>query len=164
MAKLTAQAAIGELSMVFQELENSLVWLFARLADPSHDTVGIIIASQLSFGRLSSVIAALVRYRTKDSRLVTRCDELLSEGHQLEQLRNTYVHSFYDWRTISGDKISYERIKHRIKPGKGFAPDYEMLDTDKVGDIIDRFRIHIAALDLYFEELQSYDVIAGYDE
>jgi hypothetical protein len=67
MAKITAQEAIGELSMVFQEVENGLVWLFARLTDPGRDTVGIIIASKLSFGSLSTVAAALLRYRTKDA-------------------------------------------------------------------------------------------------
>ena len=164
MAKMTAQEAIGELSMVFQELENSLVWLFARLTDPGHDTVGIIIASKLSFGNLSAVTAALLRYRTKDTKLITRCDELLRECKQLEDLRNTYIHSFYDWRMISGDTISYERIKHRIKPGKGFSPDYEMLDTDKICEIVERFRIQIAALDLFFEDLQNARVIARYDE
>src|ERR1700686_3610335 len=129
MPKPTAQSAIGDLSMVFQELENGLTWLLARLTDPAHDTVGIIVASQLSFGRLTAVIAALFRYRTKDTELIHRCDKLLSEATQLEQIRNTYIPSFYDWRMISGDTITYERIKNRIRPGKGFSPDYEMLDT-----------------------------------
>src|SRR2546430_2744736 len=150
--------------MVFQELENSLVWLFARLTEQAHDTVGMIIASRLSFGSLTAITAALLRYRTKDTKLISQCDELIGECQQLEQLRNTYIHSFYDWRMISGDTISYERIKHRIKPGKGFSPDYEMLDTDKIREIVERFHIQIAALDLFFEELQSHGVIARYDE
>ena len=150
--------------MVFQELENGLTWLLARLTDPAHDTVGIIVASQLSFGRLTAVIAALFRYRTKDTELIHRCDKLLSEATQLEQIRNTYIHSFYDWRMISGDTITYERIKNRIRPGKGFSPDYEMLDTDKLGQIVERFRIHIAAIDLFFEDLQGRGIIARYDE
>jgi hypothetical protein len=156
----TAEAAIGELSMAFQELENSLIWLFARLTDPNHDTVGVIIASQLPFGKLTAVLAAIFRYRVKDPTLVDRCDSLLKEGQQLEQQRNTYIHSFYDWREISGERITYERIKNRIKPGKGFSPDYEMLDTEKVGKISEQFRILIAGIDLFFEELQERGIIS----
>ena len=158
------EAAIGELSMVFQELENGLVWLFARLTDPNRDAIGMIIATQLPFGRLTAVIAALIRYRTKEADLVRECDEILREAQQLEQIRNTYIHSFYDWREISGATITYERIKNRIRPGKGFSPDYEMLDTGKLRKVVERVRIHIATVDLFFEHLQNRGVIARYDE
>ena len=150
--------------MVFQELENSLVWLFARLTDPHADAVGMIIATQLSLGRLSAAITALLRYRTKQPDLIEHCDKMLKEAEQLAQIRNTFIHSFYDWREISGDTITYERIKHRIRRGKGFSPDYEMLDIAKVEKDIERFRIHIAAVDLFFERLQKEGVITQYDD
>lgn len=145
--------------MVFQELENALILLFASLTDPAHDSVGIIVASQLSFRKLVDILDAVFRYRTKNVELILQLESILKGSLELEQQRNIYIHSFYDWHEISGDTVTYQRIKNRIKRGKGFSPDYEMLDTAKLGQIIDRFRILIAGIDLFFERLQQDGII-----
>jgi len=129
-------AAIGGLIIAFQEVENALILVLASLADCSDDRVGIIIATQLSFQRLGATAEALLHHRTKE------------------------VHSFYDWREITNGGITYERMKSRVKAGKGFSPDYEMLDTEKVDDVSDRLRILTAGIDLFFERLQAAKVIS----
>jgi len=152
-------ASLGDLSMAFQELENGLIVVFAGLADPKDDIVGVIIASQLSFRRLIALIDAVGRYRTKKSGLIDEMQSLLKESCLLEEERNKYIHSFYDLREIAGDRVTYERMKNRIKTGKGFSPDYEMLDTGKVDAITERLRILIAGVDLFFERLQKEGVV-----
>jgi hypothetical protein len=152
-------ASLGDLSMAFQELENGLIIVFASLVDPKDDRVGFIIASQLSFRRLVALVDAVGRHRTKRPDLIGQMESLLKESSLLEQERNKYIHSFYDFREIAGERVTYERMKNRIKAGKGFSPDYEMLDTGKVDAITERLRILIAAVDLFFERLQREGII-----
>jgi hypothetical protein len=152
-------ASLGDLSMAFQELENGLIIVFASLADPKDDVVGFIIASQLPFRRLVALVDAVGRHRTNRSDLLDEMELLLKESCLLEQERNKYIHSFYDFREAAGERVTYERMKNRIKSGKGFSPDYEMLDTGKVDAITERLRILIAGVDLFFERLQREGVV-----
>jgi hypothetical protein len=152
-------AAIGELIIAFQELENALILVLAGLTDPTDDRVGIIVATQLSFRRIGMVTEAMLHHRTTSKELRQNFAGILKNSRRLEEERNKYVHSFYDWHEITNGGITYERLKDRIKSGKGFSPDYELLDTGKVVEICERLRILTAAIDLFFEQLQIGRVI-----
>lgn len=152
-------AALGNMQMAFQELENGLIIVLASLVDLNDDRVGVIMATQLSFRRVAAVLDALCRHRTQNPELISQMESLLSESCRLEEERNKYAHSFYDLREIAGERITYERMKNRIKSRKGYSPDYDMLDTAKVDALSDRFRILITAVDLFFERLQEEGVV-----
>src|SRR5437660_10990972 len=96
----SCEAALGELSMRFQDLENRLRGVFAALTDKDDPMIGTIIATVLPFKKLCDVTDALCRHRTKDVEVLETIHAILAFSSRLEEKRNTYIHSYYDFLAL----------------------------------------------------------------
>ncbi|HTX21700.1 MAG TPA: hypothetical protein VMD27_07585 [Candidatus Aquilonibacter sp.] len=127
-------AALGEMTMAFQELENKLLELFASVTNKD-PMVGLIIGSQLSFRKLCDTTEAICRHKTDDKEMVKEISAIVKKCSQLETHRNTYIHSYYaSFSFEDGDEV-YARSKHKIKRGKGFSSDCDSHDPEKLRDL-----------------------------
>lgn len=61
------------MSMSFQSLENMVLELFASVVDKGDPMVGLIIGSQLPFGKLCGTAEALLKHRSQDSGMNEEC-------------------------------------------------------------------------------------------
>lgn len=154
-----ASAALGDLTIAFQNLEHELTEVFANLSNPNDPVIALIIASKTSFSNLLSILNAICRYRTNDSEVLALVDSILSEANELEQRRNTYTHSFYDVRMIAGDQVEYERIKKRLNKSKGYSPDYETYDPLKVHEVAKKMYELAGRVTQFTEILEAKGII-----
>jgi len=86
--------AIGRVTAHFALLENALAHLaWELLAVPRE--LGESVTCELSFRGLVSLISSLYRQRATDPRRIEAVDELLTRASQVEEKRNTIVHSLW---------------------------------------------------------------------
>lgn len=127
-------AALGEMTMAFQELENKLLELFASVTNKD-PMVGLIIGSQLSFGKLCDTTEAVCRHKTSHKEMVKEISSIVKKCAALEAYRNTYIHSYYaSFSFEDGDEV-FARSKHKVKRGKGFSSDCDSHDPEKLRDL-----------------------------
>lgn len=126
--------ALGEMSMAFQELENRLLELFAAITNKD-PMVGLIIGSQLSFGKLCNTTEALCRHWTKDKEITEEISSIVKKCSELEAQRNIYIHSYYASASFGEGLEVFARSKHKIKRGKGFSSDCDSHDPEKLHNL-----------------------------
>jgi hypothetical protein len=127
--------ALGEMSMVFQELENRLLELFSSVTDKHDLTVGLIIGSRFSFGKLCDTVGAIGRHRINDSELIEELFAILKNCAKFEEKRNTYVHSYYPAAHFEAGLEVFARSKHRVRRGKGFSTLYDSHEPEKLKEL-----------------------------
>lgn len=123
--------ALGEMTMSFQELENSLLELFSGLNNDADRTVGLIVGSALSFGRLCQVIGAVSKHRIQDPDLNEYLSGILNKCQKLEEERNKYIHSFYPAFNLGDGLEVIGRLKHKVTKG-GYARQWDDHDPEKM--------------------------------
>lgn len=121
---------IGNLVVAFQNVEKNLVVTLGLILNDEDWEVPKIFASKLSFSNLCDVLDALVRVKYPDSSYIGTLEDIIKQASALEQQRNTFVHSFYDWTSFTPVGITYERTKHRVKRNKGFVSSSDQIDVD----------------------------------
>ncbi len=150
--------AIGEMSMSFQELENSLLELFASLNNGADRTAGFIVGSTLPFRRLCQVIGTLSKHRVQDSDLNEWLSDILTKCQKLEDERNTYIHSFYPLFCF-GDGIEVlGRFKHKITK-RGYALYSEDHNSEKIRALAFEFTSCNRDVSDYLKELREQRLV-----
>ena len=118
---------LGNLVVCFQQLEGDLVELFGVLMRGAPRNAVRIIATELSFRRILSIVESLLLESSLDSTIKDRAASLLPRLRAVEGQRNQYVHSRYEWLEIGSGPVVYERIKGRNKAGVGYKEHFETL-------------------------------------
>jgi hypothetical protein len=150
--------ALGEMSMSFQELENTLLELFAGLTNKADRTAGFIVGSTLSFGKLCQVISALSKHRIHDPDLNEWLSGILGKCQKLEGKRNTYIHSFYPSFYFDDGLEVIGRLKHKLTKGK-YARHWDDHDPEKLRTLA--FELNSCTRDLneLLKELEEMGII-----
>ena len=123
--------ALGEMTMSFQELENSLLELFSGLNNDADRTVGFIVGSTLSFGRLCQVIGAVSKHLIQDPDLNEYLSGILNNCKKLEEERNKYIHSIYPSFNLGDALEVIGRLKHKVTK-EGYARQWDDHDPEKM--------------------------------
>jgi hypothetical protein len=142
-----AVAALGELTMVFQHLENDFRVLFSLLLCGADSAKAAIVSTALPFGKLVSVTKALLDAADFDQAIVDQIRAICSEACTANEERNRYVHSFYDPLSI-GQNVLYEQKKISISRGS-FREVSEIYNPAKLTQLNER----IAELCIVAEEV-----------
>jgi hypothetical protein len=156
-------SALGEMNIAFQALENEILELFSQIAYPNDEMVGIIVGSHLSFTKLVDVVDATCRYRTKDTEVLEHLSVLIKKCSQIEPERNTYTHSFYDLRLMAGDRVEFQRIKSRLKRGKGYTVMAEEFEPEKARTFAQRMHQQTTEIDDFRALLRGKGIIPTRD-
>jgi hypothetical protein len=122
--------SIGKLAVNFQFIESVLSLYVCELIGPDQ-AIGQIIATQLPFARLCTVVRALFEHKYEDPVVRRKLSELLIRASQLEEKRNQYFHSA--WGT--DETGSTMRIKMKVsRAGKLSAstPNVAEAELDEV--------------------------------
>jgi hypothetical protein len=151
-------ASLGEMSMSFQELENSMLELFASLINGKDPTSGYIIGTQLSFRKLCQVVGALVANKTEDTDLRECFAGILKLCQKHEEERNTYIHSFYPaWYFEDGLEV-FGRFKHKINK-RGYAPQADDPDPEKMRTLSFELNSCTRQVNEFLKELRDLGIV-----
>jgi hypothetical protein len=146
--------ALGEMSMSFQELENTLLELLASLTNGADPTVGFIVGSTLPFRKLCQVIGALSMHRVQDADLNELLSGILSRCQKLEYERNTYIHSFYPTFCFGDGLEVLGRFKHKLSK-RGYAPHLDDHDPEKIQALAFKFGSCTHEVNEFLKELRE---------
>jgi hypothetical protein len=122
--------SIGRLAVNFQFIEAVLTLYVCELISPDQ-AIGQIVATQLPFARLCTVVRALFEHKYEDTVVRSKLSELLSRAGQLEGKRNQYFHSAWG----VDENGSTMRIKMKVsRTGKLSAstPNVAEAELEKV--------------------------------
>jgi hypothetical protein len=153
-------AALGSLCMDFQGLENRLLGLFSAITDKADARVGAIIGSQLSFRKLCHVVDAICRYRIQDKDALQALSDVIGKCLQMEQERNTYIHSYYETIFLGGEGSAvFDRFKQKIKLGKGYSAHHEEHDITKLHSLSTEMNILCERIDDFVDHLREIGIV-----
>ena len=141
---------IGKVSTHFALLESYISNLIIIFLEKDQ-RIGQIITSNCSFQRLMDLLSSLAKYKLKDLNDLSDLEDLMKRANQVEQKRNSIVHSIYAAGTTS-DMIT--RLKMIAKQDRGFkfssqdltAEDIHLIaeEISKVAEDIQQFSIRIS--------------------
>lgn len=105
--------SLGELVFAFSQLEDSLTEGLAQIINIDYKDAKIIF-SAISFGKKTQIINALLRkYYFNENELYIY--KLLSKANELENRRNMYIHSDWEYFVKTGNDGNLDRILKRTK-------------------------------------------------
>jgi len=128
--------ALGRVTLAFAHLEFSLS-LFCGTYSGVKYPVNEIITAQFSFKQLINLASSLYHHTEQDVQKVTELDKLLSKSFQLEQERNTIVHSFYG---LKGQNLIVVRQKNTTRLKRGFHKQYEEMKPEQVNALAEKIK------------------------
>jgi hypothetical protein len=155
-------AALGDIAIAFQSLEQSVAEAFSALLKSDGMTTGQIIASQLSFQKLVLVFESLFRYRVKDRAMLVEVKLLTKESMNLEAERNRYFHSYYDLREIMLDQYAFDKVKRTLKMGRGLKHQSELFDPAKAVQLAADMRTLSRKFDVLLNRLIESSIVPDY--
>jgi len=85
---------LGRISYYFQLIEGAF-YLLANCLISSDHKIGQILLSRLSFSHLCTVLVNLFRYQVADKKVVDELEEIIKAASDLEESRNSIIHSVY---------------------------------------------------------------------
>jgi len=146
MEKLFAEhaSAIGHLTIAFNAIEQKLVDIIGELLGDNH--AAEIVASPLSFSKKLDVMAALIRYKVTDAKILQVLDSYLKDLPDLNAARNSFIHAEW-WPQFEGEDQDLESInrrrfgirKHRLSV-KHDAPETRADNAARPNNVLDCWR------------------------
>ena len=125
---------LGRITVNFQLIETVFSFLLWQLNDPKDQRKGQILTSRMSFSRICDVLVSLAKYVLSDDERAGRIKEFVRQASQLEQKRNSVIHSA--WTSgVEGD-VSV-RFKYVTSRRKGFQVISERTTPDDLKNIAD---------------------------
>ena len=110
--------AIGRITVAFSELDNwlsSFIWALITTFEEQH--LGQIITAELSFRQKLDLVAALFKYRCKDTAKQAELKGLIARVEKLEARRNTVQHSLWIHLSEKRDQLTQLKITAKRKNG-----------------------------------------------
>ena len=133
--------AIGRICVAFSELDQYVsyyIWTFISTDRVASDQpIGQIITSEISFTKELDLLCALFKYRIKDKNQVKILEKFISRISEIEQNRNTMLHSI--WISDKTDDTKATRFKITAKRKKGLHWSIQTIIPDELNDIADDF-------------------------
>lgn len=126
--------AVGRLTINFAHLEFCFS-LFCGSHMRAPNPINEIITAELSFKQLLNISASIFHELEQDNERLSKFDQIVGNSYELEQKRNTIIHSFYG-QNKKGDGIVI-RQKTTAKGKKGFKRHYEELNAKEIDSIAD---------------------------
>jgi|SRR5947209_8989135 len=124
--------AIGALAVNFSALEQAIaIWISGLIGENAE--IGLVVASQLPFGKALVVADGLFRIRCTDPAIRAEFESLLKRAGQCEQERNQTMHS--SWLSATDGPL---RMKPTAKPGRGLRVTVEPVGPEEVEALADR--------------------------
>ena len=130
---------LGTMTVNFSALEE----IFSNVAAPllRSGRVSIIVATQLSFSRMLTLISSLAKDQLDDGALRTELLDSLKDCAVVEERRNKVVHSWWIFETTG----TVSRMKSIATRKRGLRTELEQVDlqelirtTDEIGMCLDR--------------------------
>ena len=110
--------AIGRITVAFSELDswlNSFIWALIAPFEEQH--LGQIITAELSFRQKLDLVAALFKYRCKDTAKQAELKGLIARIEKLEARRNTVQHSLWTHQSEEREQVTQFKITAKRKNG-----------------------------------------------
>ena len=144
--------AIGRISVMFSDVEtwtNAFIW---QLLGPDQ-LVGQMVTAGMSFQRQVDLLTSLFRHRFSDATLRGSLDVITKRISELEQHRNTVLHS--SWLLQSTDPNEATRFKITANRKKGLSQSTEVMTPKELDSIADGFQQVIADFTTFMIPLVS---------
>jgi len=122
---------LGRITAAFSSLE-AVVSAGIQMAIGPDQSIGRIVASQLSFKRSAELLSALLRKRIGEGDEFQELQETIKEALMAEDRRNQIIHS--DWWP-GDDENTSRRIKSVVRIKKGLVSQTETLSAQDLGSI-----------------------------
>ena len=126
---------LGRVTYHFQALETGFLFLTATLINEDQ-RIGQICLARNSFSQLCTVLINLFRHKVDDEILQDKLKAIVSRASELEQERNTLIHSIY-----LSDKIDEEGIITRAKlilKRNSFRTQFQDITDSDIREVSDR--------------------------
>lgn len=120
---------LGVLIVQFQNLEQTIAFFTTELIS-NDQTLGNILISKISFRNLCELFETLFNYRCINPELNEALKKLLTRIKEIEDKRNTYVHSTWGFPSTRLGEGAL-RIKKKIKKNL-LSFDLEVLTEDDI--------------------------------
>jgi hypothetical protein len=140
--------ALGRVVIQQQSLEVYLS-LYAWCLIAAGSEVGQAVTAPLSFRLLCNLFLELAAIRILDQKLVGRIGEVITRIRQLEQRRNTFIHSVYTQPDEAGHVY---RLKMSKRPSTTKSPSAPSQDVPQSDDEIRALAVEIG---------EARDVLSG---
>ena len=125
---------LGRICINFQALEVHICVLTWNLIGEDQ-LVGRVVTSNMSFSRICDTLIGLSKYRFgKDASATTTIEGLVKRASQLEQKRNTFIHSYWTTDDSSG---SVGRVKFSVTRNNGLKESHPDVDVQELREIAD---------------------------
>lgn len=135
--------AIGSIVVSFASLENAVeIAIWALMGIDS--TKGAIVTSEMSFKNMLALFSSLYLNKVNAPDEIEEMKELVKRGAQIEERRNTIVHSLWGVRYYKHGQIVV-RMKTTAKISKGLKHQDEELTVDALENIYQEIVDVIAA-------------------
>jgi hypothetical protein len=125
--------ALGQITANFTILEDFLKSLITDLIGYD-STIAKIITCELSFRKLVDLLATISAYRIADEEKLKTMKQIISRAGEVENKRNTVVHSGWTFGRSAG---SVTRIKTTAKRKHGLRSHEEPMETATLYAIAD---------------------------
>lgn len=131
---LTIEKYLGKLVIVFSELEDTLSEGLSNVLDIDFSDAKVLF-SPVSFQKKIQILNALIRKHAEHLYNRDYIFELLTIANSLEEIRNKFIHSDYNFYTKPGNKIILKREKLKYKNKQMAFKDCEEIDRLKLKDL-----------------------------
>ncbi len=127
---------LGRVTVNFQLMEVYISFFLWALVDSEDQGKGQILTSKMPFSRICDVALALMKRKFADNHVdvVRRIEQHIKKASQLEQDRNTMLHSV--WAVGTAEDPS-TRLKYIISRRKGFEVVVEQVSPGDIQSIAD---------------------------
>jgi hypothetical protein len=135
--------AIGRISVNFSDVEAWAGFFIWQLVGPDQ-LVGQIVTAEMSFSRKLDLLSSLFRHRFKDETLREKLSKLVGRLANLEQRRNTTLHS--SWLHQSIDRTEATRLKITAKRKKGLQQAKQVIKPAELDALADEMAKAVAEI------------------
>jgi hypothetical protein len=137
---------IGKVCAQFQYIEQQISLSTMCMINKQQE-IGQAVVSVLPFSRLCDVFLALVRTVSSNDEFNKKCESLIKEASEMEQLRNQIVHS----SVVEDGQGNIGRFKTKVNRKRGVVSDLDSKYPETLDDIITK----MGSLTQSLKELQK---------
>ena len=132
---------IGKISVAFAEIESWVGFFVWALIGPEQH-IGQMVTAEMSFSRQLDLLSSLFQYRCDDPEKLDDLKALILRLTELEQQRNTVLHSL--WIRQSSNPSEAARLKITAKRKKGLAHSKEVVKPKQLEAIAGNLQVALS--------------------
>ena len=148
--------AIGRMCIAFSSLEGQLKFMVGKLVGIDQ-IVGQIITAELSFRNILNLLGSLYKHRTNDNDFRKKVDDLLKNISNLEQNRNSLIHSTYG---LTKDPETIARFKNTARMKHGLKNNFDIITIEQIDHLVVEIEnANSEVINLFLEYAEKNDII-----